>query len=493
MIWSNLFDRMAIGDNCGSLRWSRFAVTSSCALLLALASSGCGLLMHSNSGQRASSIHGVQFSTNQITKDISLVVLQGQVTRFADEYASTVAQAADEYAAVVNTPEARLRALKWKLGQATAAIVDATGASPLVNTLDLLVLASLSRMVVEDNWTEHGKDTNAIPLLEAHRKLEADIWQVVKAMVKPEQEREIKELIQEWRRKNPDMRYVGAIRFQQFVVALGKSMQQKSSKPNSVLGLLALDPLAGLDPTALAIEQTRQTVERMMYYTQRVPFLLTWQVEILAYQLAGQPESQQIMGDVNRLAAAAESFAKTASELPGLVSGEREAAIKQVFEQMRGQGEDALGLLKETRQTLEASSQAAASINSAIQSLDTFVHLVMPTNASSFSEGANSPPFNVLDYGKAAGEVAVAAKELHSLLDSVNEAAPELGRLSDQAGVRADRMMKRVFWMCVLLIVIFLTGLIVAGLLYRTLVKRFHAEPVAVSGKAGNQVAGDKS
>jgi hypothetical protein len=452
---------------------ARLATLAICFASVLLLASGCGLLMRPGDPAHTGSIGSVQFTTNQMTKNISLVVLQGQVTRFADEYASTVAQASDDYAAAANTPEARLRALKWKLSQATAAFVDATGPSPALNSLDLLVLASLSRMVVEDHWTEHGVSTNAIPLLEAHRKLEANIWAVVNGVLKPEQQREVKDLIQEWRQKNPDMRYVGAIRFQEFVVALGKSMQQKIAKPNSVLGLLALDPLAGLDPTALAIEETRRTAERMMYYTQRMPFLLTWQVEILAYQLADQPESQQIIGDVNRLATAAESFAKTADKIPGLVSSEREAAIRQVFEEMRSQGADAVGVLKETRQTLDASSQAAASINSAIQSLDSFVRYVSPTNTTSTSTDTNSPSFNVLNYGQAAAQIGGAAKDINAMLSSLNDSAAQVAQIRQDASANAERLLHRAFWLGMLLISVLLAGSVVAGLVYRAISSKF--------------------
>ena len=41
-------------------------------------------------------------------------------------------------------------ALRWKLGQATSAYTDATGQNPAVNALDMLVLVTMARMVVEE-------------------------------------------------------------------------------------------------------------------------------------------------------------------------------------------------------------------------------------------------------------------------------------------------------------------------------------------------------
>ena len=59
--------------------------------------------------------------------------------------------------------------------------------------------------------------------------------------------------------------------------------------------MLFLNPLAGLDPTAMAIQETRQLAERAMYYSQRMPTLLNWQVQLLSLQLAGQPEIREIL------------------------------------------------------------------------------------------------------------------------------------------------------------------------------------------------------
>src|SRR5204862_277373 len=107
--------------------------------------------------------------------------------------------------------------------------------------------------------------------------------------------------------------------------------QRASSSPTSVFGLLFLDPMASMDPTTTAIDETRNTAERAMYYTQRMPTLLNWQVELLTYELAVQPETKQLLADSSRFVQSSEAFAKTMEELPKVISREREAAIKQVL------------------------------------------------------------------------------------------------------------------------------------------------------------------
>ena len=421
--------------------------------LFVLTLTGCSVLRLSSSPPKAS-VDSLQL-TNRATGPVTLIVLQAQVMRFADTYVATVAQACDDTMTKATNSEMRTALLRWKLGQATSAYIDATGQNPAVNALDLLVLVSMARMVVED----YGVDTygDAIrPLLETQRNLESNVWTLASGVLKPDQTQELRNLIAEWRAKNPHQRYVGPIRFREFVTALGRAPTQATTAPTSIFSLLYLDPLAGLDPTAAAITETRELGERAMYYSQRMPMLLSWQVEGLAYQLAGQPESQQILSDANRLAISAESFTKTAQSVPQLVA--------------------------DSRTTLDAVSSAATNLNAAIQSLTAFVQYVSPTNSAP-STNASSKPFNVLDYGTAAAQIGTAARELNAALQTLNQSTPELARVSGQTAADAKQIVDHAFRCGLVLILILLAGAVLAGLCYRLLVKKAQVCKPDVSSK----------
>jgi hypothetical protein len=309
--------------------------------------------------------------------------------RFADEYSTMVAQAADEFAAKVGTAEAFRIAARIKLGQGSAAIINASGPNPTVNAMDLVVLASISRMVAEDHPSveQYGDATHR--LLETSRQLETNAWALVRPVLNSEQQNELRGLIQEWRRKNPNQRYVSAVRFREFAEAIGRPPQQFAGKPASVFSLLFLDPMAGLDPTLRAVEETRYLAERVLYYGQRMPNLVSWQIELLTLQLADQPAARQVLTNANQLSASLETFAKTAEQLPQIINQQREAAIQQVFAgvaaertnilaSLASEEEKMRALLAETRGALNAANEMAASLNAAIQSLDTFVRYVSP-------------------------------------------------------------------------------------------------------------------
>ena len=444
-----------------------------CLAMILPVLTGCGLLRISPSQPKAE-IKQVHVPTNEVGGVITLNMLEAQVMRFADVYASTVAQAADDLSARVGTPEARLAGLRWKLGQGTSAYVVATGSNPSLNALDTLVLVTLARMVVEDHQVKVFGEA-ALPLLETHRKLEADAWLLANGALKPPQQQELRELIQEWREKNPDQRYIGAIRFKEFVTALGRMPRLGTTAPTSVLSLLFLDPLADLDPTTAAIEDTRLLGERAMYYTQRMPTLLAWQTELLAYQLAVQPESKQMLADAERLAGAAEVFSRTAGQLPQVVNDQREAAIKQLLDGLMSEEGKTRALLAETRQTLAAGNEMATSINSTVRSLNELVRSASPPVTNQTSVATNSKPFDVLDYGRAAGQIGAAANDLSALLVAVNQSTPAVQHLSQQTTADAQRVLQQAFRLALVLICVFLAGSVGAGLAYRALANKLDA------------------
>ncbi len=437
--------------------------------LLMLSVTGCGMLKFQKSQPKAQ-INSLQL-TNQPTGPVSLDVLQAQIMRFADTYVANVAQACDDITLKTTNPAIRLIVLRWKLGQATSAFTDATGENPVVNALDLLVLTSMARMVTEDYGVQTYGDAIR-PLLDAQRNMETNAWTLAGGVLKPPQQQELRDLIAEWRAKNPNQRYVGPIRFREFVSALGRAPTQGTSAPTSIFSLLYLDPLAGLDPTAAAIQETRELGERAMYYTQRMPMLMSWQVEVLAYQLAGQPESQQVLNDADRLATAADTFAQTARQLPQLVNDQRQAAIQQVLDGLTIQNNKSRDLLTDARLTLDSAGVAATNINAAIQSLTTFVQYVAPTNTGPASANTNHPPFNVLDYGTVASQIGAAAGNLNTLLASVNQSTPQLEKLGQQTKTNADEVVRHAFIYGLILILILLPGSVLAALIYRILANK---------------------
>ena len=462
----NMGDKKGI-NAFGSLYWFGLAGI----LLLALALAGCTSLPLTKSQPKPLVTSGQL--TNAPEGTVTSAILQSQVLRFADTYVAFVSQGCDDVTAATTNTQVRLAALRWKLAQATAAYNDATGENPSANALDLLVLTTIARGVVQDYGAATYGTNLVAPLLRAHIAMESNAWAIANSILTPQQQSELRDLIRQWHQKFPHQHDVGAIRFREFATAVGQAPQQSSTRPGSIFSLLYLNPLSGLDPTTAAIEGIRQLGERTMYYTQRMPQLLNWQTQLLVFELARQPESTQMMANMNQFAATAATFSKTGEQLPQIINDQRQAAIQQIFDNLKAQQNEANGLMTNTRLTLESASVAASNINTAILSLTAFVQFVTPTNSSPAPAGTNSsPPFNILDYGTAASQIAAMATNVNNLLMTANQSLPQIQKISATMSDNASQVVHHAFMLALVLIFIFLVGLVIAGLVYRFLVHK---------------------
>jgi hypothetical protein len=396
--------------------------------------------------------------------------IQAEAMRFADGYATRVAEATEAVRRLVPTPEARLDTTRWKLSQATAVYTNAAEANPIVGALDIVTLATLSRMVVEDYWVPRYGDA-AKPLLETHRELEAEAWTIARSMLKPEQAEQLKTLITDWRAAHPDQVAVYQTRLLDFAAYSGGVSSDTSSRPSSLLGVLRVDPLAGLEPTTRTIEETRLLAERSTYYLQRMPTLLGWHGELLSYQLAVAPESRQLLADANRVTKAAEVFARTAEQLPQLINDQREAAIQQVFDNLAANDKNLRASLVALRDSLQAGTEMAKSTDAAIQSLDRFVGRFQKEPGPP-GEEKKGRPFDVLDYATTAREITATMAELNATLAALDERMPQVATLTGALESTGNRFLVRLFWVGALLILLLVCAVTGAALLFRRISAR---------------------
>jgi hypothetical protein len=459
--------------------------------VLVVVTAGCSVVKHEATSTKSviQSLAGRREDRNPTN---AVAIIQSEVMRGADMYVGAVAQATDDFRARVRTAEARDAAQRWKLTEATAAYINATGDNPIVSVVDMAILASVSRRVVEEYWVGQKFGEAARPLLEVHRTLETNVWRIMEGVLTPSQVEEVHQILGEYQRRFPNLRYVEAARFPELVEKLGRAHpEQVDQASGSLFSMLDLNPLAGLDPTTQAIQQTRLLAARVSYYLHRMPTLWSWQAELTLYQLAAQPEAQGVLSNLTDVAQSTKVFAQTAQGLPLLVNDQRQAAINQIFDRLAvertnlvaelGSEETKVrGLLSETRQTLQSGGQMADSVNAAIKSLDAFVQYVSPpeTNPAPATVGTNSHPFNVLDYGTTAGHIGAMATNLTTLIQTVNQSESQAARLSRQATADAKEVVRDAFRFGLVLIVVLLAGAVLAGLAYRVVSARLtHAAP----------------
>ena len=260
-----------------------------CGLVFAVVLCGCQTIERVDPRKRAAQEH-----SDKVRK------LQLEVMRFADEYVGRTREAVTKFQSGVKSPDDRLALQNWKVQQASSAYTIASGANPVSNALDMVVLATLSRMVIDDSWARDGYGAAVRNVQETYRTLETEAWQLVKGVLNEEQIASLHQTITQWRAKNPNVRAVSYIHFRDFARAAGPS-DQSTAGTGSLLSFVGIDPLSNLDPAVQELAQTRQLAERAIYYMQRAPDLLDMQVERLTYQVAVMPETRSLLASADRI------------------------------------------------------------------------------------------------------------------------------------------------------------------------------------------------
>jgi hypothetical protein len=408
--------------------------------------------------------------------------LQEQLQRFADNFSMQMSLALDDYASKTGTEPARIEALRLKLLSSSAMTSIASGRNPNANLLDLVAVATLSRMSVEDRWRKADKAPTYELWLATSRVLETNAWQLAASELKPSYIKELRESIDRWSAQNPEALGTFLARPQELALTFVHEHKVEADV-NSVFSLVDLDPTSGLDPAVREITQTRLLAERAMFTAQRIPFLLRFQTELLTYELTDQPQLRQVLTNAtslaqsaDRISRATESVGQLAAQLPDRISTERKE-ILAALDQQEGKLKD---LAANVDRALASGDKMSTSLNATLGTFTTLMKLFgVGEPVTNAVPDTNSLPFNILDYGQVADRVGAMAKDVNSLVAAVNESVPQLERLSQKAAGDAQKLMDRGFCLGLVMIALLLGGALLSGLVYR-----FFAEKIKRAGHA---------
>jgi hypothetical protein len=398
-----------------------------------------------------------------------LVDQQIQLQRFADDFIARLGQALDDCARRVGTDSGRAEVLRLRLVCGSSIISVVSGPNPRANLLDLVSVTTLSRMSVQDYWMKRPDGAAFQPWLDASRILETNVWQLAAQFLKPEQVDELRQGINQWYKRTPEMRTAFFARPQAFA-SMVRTTKEKGDRGESVFSLVNLDPTAGLDPAVREVTRTRLFAERAMFTMQRMPFLLRLQTELLAYEVTAQPSVQlalsnstQLSDSAGRISRAAESIGQSVAQLPDRLSAER----KEILATLDLQESKLRDLVAGVDGALVSAQKTSDSLNITLTNFEGLMQRFGVGEPTTAPPDTNSPPFNILDYAKTVSEADNLAKDLNALVGSLNQGAPGIQRLSQQTTADAQKLVDHAFRLGLALIAVLLSGAVLAGLVYR--------------------------
>ena len=379
--------------------------------------------------------------------------LRAEAMASADIYVTTIVQALDQLREQTKRPDVARWALYQKIATATAAFTNASQASDGGSLLDMLVLSTLKRHAVEEQWIPNLLHDEGKVLLDAQVRAEADVWTAGEKALTKKQLAELKVLIEEWRREHPTQYYVSHVRLADIATSRNLSRQSPQVKlPGSVFGLLYLDPLSGLDPVAAELHSYRALTERMMYLAQRMPAVIAAQVDYAALNATSTPQVLRVVDGIDKFNAtvsrftdvtsrftdATSRFADTTAKYPQHLTSERKAAIDQAGATVATERKAAID---------QAAAAVAAERKAVLAEL----------------ESQESRVRRIMDDAK-------------SVLDRADTAGASINKSTTQTVATAEQSTRRtidhLFWRTLVLILVLLAGIPISAIVYRKVAAR---------------------
>src|SRR5262249_42084179 len=141
--------------------------------------------------------------------------LRAEVIALADNYCVVSAQGLDTVIRTSKRPELIDVARQTKIATATNVFTNAAGMNAMADLLDLIVFISLRRWTMEEHWMPmYGDELR--PVLDAYKSGEAKAWETADRALTETQIQELKRLIDQWKKDNPDQYYVSHVRLAEF-------------------------------------------------------------------------------------------------------------------------------------------------------------------------------------------------------------------------------------------------------------------------------------
>jgi hypothetical protein len=408
--------------------------------------------------------------------------VQSELMAFADRYFAATLDVAKTLERALETPESRYTAAAARLVALVVTTDIAASPNPGAALLDMTVFVTLRRMVWEDHWMPEVYGDAGIPVLDALRELEEDIWAIAGGVYTPEQLAELRRLIDDWRSKHPDTLAVDYVR----LIELGDARRVQSlidaSRPGGML--------APVKEANRELVEMRLLAERLAFMATRMQLSLSLQVEMASAKLAVQPEVRQLLEDSRTFAEVSDRFAEAFAALVADLPEERRAAIDQILAGLGAERQQIMAeltaedsgvrpTLDEFRETFEAGRQLAVKLDEAAISIDRMIARML--------EDEPVRPFDIMDYRAIVNDATATVHEVQEVLVSIerilgstltdeelNTLLAGANRLEDEV---IDDVIDRAFARGVALIVVFFVVLAI----YRLLMRRLAPEPAATS------------
>lgn len=459
---------------------------------------------------QSDSLSGLQTLGSRIgPAQLSPERIQSEVDAYADRFVNAFSQAANELSR--QHPHARSVLHTIKVVTASGSYTIAAGPNPVVALIDMIVQITLLRDSMESFLIPRllrGKGDAMVRVLDRY---EAQAWEMGERALTEQQRAEVRELIQTWMDENVGQVYVAGVRLSDFARLRPTAERQASS----VFSLLRIDPFGSLDPATREIEEARLLTERIFFYAQRMPQLISWRVEQVYYSILEAEETEGFLANIENFTTTSKNMAQSVEDLRTLIPDQTAAAVREFSNALAQQREETVAaldsqqqqfssLLDQTNLTIEKVQGITADVQTTLHTADdvgtklqtasqavgdagraweqtirAFQQMTdtlkpEPADADEPAAAAEKEPVEFSDLVGALETMQQTAVELRLLLEDINATA-ESDRLSRSVSASVDEtrrgmqgLVSYIMWRVIIVIGV----IVVAAIVYRSVAKR---------------------
>ncbi len=408
------------------------------ALLISL--SACTLIQKA-AELPVAAIRSIPFGTDR-DRTYDPVSLQETLLRFADNFIIS-ASLATESLKRNGVPVEREFIVIAKVRLSSDMIALVTGSNSLNNLISTLIYTKSMRLSIDEYWRPVQFGDSALPMAKVLDERNRELEEFAAKILTPLQIEELHQVIDRWHKNHPSSEHnIGELAnistVNQILKVANQTVQNDGSY--SVFSLLDLDPLASLDPATRELAETRLFGERTLFLTQRIPQLMEWQMELLAYRTSRMPEISSVIDSAEGISKSSERFSLAVASLPDVIHREQETLMARLKEQQEG-------LDKLSRDSSNTFAQGTKMAEAAREVLVTYRALLDQMDKDALAH-PEDPPFSIQDWGASAERIDHMSTSLQGLLAKISSesGSPELKKLGEMTESSAQRIIDYALW-----------------------------------------------
>jgi hypothetical protein len=414
---------------------------------------GCAPIQTKPTGEQAETT-SIREGEREIRKGVTQEHLQAMLMDFADTFASKYGRATTFLIEQESSPD-RVHAARLRFYWIYSAFFIASDRNPTINLVDMVILVALSRIVWEEYWQPEVFGDSAQAVVKTLKELEEDIWTLATKVLTPEQQKELRLLIHEWRKKNPDQHWVGFIRLSNILELVGEdSVFQKETQPGGLF--------APITEATEAVDEIRFSAERAMYLVSRMQAILIMQAETVYHDIATQQEVRQVLSDIT-------GFREIAERLPAQISEERKNIMRDLESQektIRNVVGDIREMMKEGNDLISLVNETTKTVGGVSERIDTMIRTP-----------SLERPFDIMDYQNTVLAASDTLKQANSFLDSFDRTltAQVIKNIVAEFDQVAENRVNHIFWRLAVLLVIFCASAVIIVIVHHLMSQRGRA------------------